>query len=60
MCVGVPDKALKEAVEQVLRSGYFQRAHTHQNGVCEEELSSAAAAPLELSEAEEQPEPAGS
>ncbi|XP_062380327.1 caprin-1-like isoform X2 [Sardina pilchardus] len=58
---GTTYKALKETVDRVLQSGYFQRAHTHQNGVCEEELSSAAAAavaPSESSEADEEPEPA--
>ncbi|XP_048087182.1 caprin-1-like [Alosa alosa] len=59
--VGTTYKALKETVDRVLQSGYFQRTHTHQNGVCEEELSSAAAAvvaPSESSEADEEPEPA--
>lgn len=41
------DKALKETLDQVLLSGYFDRVPAHQNGVCEEEeeeSSSAAAA----------------
>ena len=31
------DKALKETLDKVLLSGYFDRAQTHQNGACEEE-----------------------
>lgn len=31
-----PDKALKESLDQVLLSGYFDRAPAHQNGVREE------------------------
>lgn len=31
------DKALKDTLDKVLLSGYFDRAHTHQNGTCEEE-----------------------
>uniref|UniRef100_A0A7N6AMT1 Cell cycle associated protein 1a n=1 Tax=Anabas testudineus TaxID=64144 RepID=A0A7N6AMT1_ANATE len=30
-------KALKDTLDKVLLSGYFDRAHTHQNGTCEEE-----------------------
>lgn len=55
------DKALKETLDQVLLSGYFDRIPSHQNGVCEEEEEeeepAAAAAPAvvaESSEAEEQ------
>lgn len=57
------DKALKETLDQVLLSGYFDRIPSHQNGVCEEEEeeeeepAAAAAAPAavaESSEAEEQ------
>ena len=33
----VPDKSLKETLDKVLQSGYFDRAQTHQNGTCEEE-----------------------
>ena len=38
MCIDcVPDKVLKETLDKVLLSGYFDRVHTHQNGaVCEE------------------------
>ncbi|XP_010755558.3 caprin-1b isoform X1 [Larimichthys crocea] len=45
--VGTTYKALKETLDQVLLSGYFDRVPAHQNGVCEEEeeeSSSAAAA----------------
>ncbi|XP_064847656.1 caprin-1-like isoform X4 [Oncorhynchus masou masou] len=34
---GTTYKALKETLDKVLLSGYFDRAQTHQNGVCEEE-----------------------
>ncbi|XP_055777355.1 caprin-1-like isoform X3 [Salvelinus fontinalis] len=34
---GTTYKALKETLDKVLLSGYFDRAHTHQNGVCEKE-----------------------
>ncbi|XP_057692388.1 caprin-1b isoform X2 [Corythoichthys intestinalis] len=36
--VGTTYKALKEKLEQLLLSGYFDQVRTHQNGVCEEEL----------------------
>lgn len=61
------DKALKETLDQVLLSGYFDQVPSHQNGVCEEEeeeeaaagaaaaaAAEAAAAAAESSEAEEQ------
>lgn len=32
-----PDKALKDSLDRVLLSGYFDKAQSHQNGVCEEE-----------------------
>uniref|UniRef100_A0A8C2DDW9 Cell cycle associated protein 1a n=1 Tax=Cyprinus carpio TaxID=7962 RepID=A0A8C2DDW9_CYPCA len=52
------NKALKESLDKMLLSGYFDRAQTHQNGVCEEETGAAAAA--ESSESEERPaEPEG-
>lgn len=35
--VFVSDKSLKETLDKVLLSGYFDRAQTHQNGTCEEE-----------------------
>ena len=34
-CPVSPDKALKESLDQVLQSGYFDKAPAHQNGVCE-------------------------
>ncbi|KAI1889841.1 hypothetical protein AGOR_G00167080 [Albula goreensis] len=34
---GTKCKSLKEMLDRVLLSGYFDRAHTHQNGVCQEE-----------------------
>lgn len=33
----VPDKSLKDTLDKVLMSGYFDRAQTHQNGTCQEE-----------------------
>uniref|UniRef100_A0A8B9KLN9 Cell cycle associated protein 1a n=1 Tax=Astyanax mexicanus TaxID=7994 RepID=A0A8B9KLN9_ASTMX len=56
------DKALKEILDKILQSGYFDRTQTHQNGVCEEEEEEQQqAAPAESSECEEQPaEPEGS
>ncbi|XP_077451510.1 caprin-1b [Stigmatopora argus] len=35
--VGTTYKALKEKLDQLLLSGYFDQLPTHQNGVCEEE-----------------------
>uniref|UniRef100_A0A3Q0SKP9 Cell cycle associated protein 1b n=1 Tax=Amphilophus citrinellus TaxID=61819 RepID=A0A3Q0SKP9_AMPCI len=54
--VGTTYKALKETLDQVLLSGYFDRIPSHQNGVCEEEEEEepAATAAAESSEAEEQ------
>ncbi|XP_059365848.1 caprin-1-like isoform X6 [Carassius carassius] len=55
---GTTYKALKESLDKMLLSGHFDRAQTHQNGVCEEETGAAAAA--ESSESEERPaEPEG-
>ncbi|XP_052458076.1 caprin-1 isoform X1 [Carassius gibelio] len=55
---GTTYKALKESLDKMLLSGYFDRAPTHQNGVCEEETGATAAA--ESSESEERPaEPEG-
>lgn len=54
------DKALKETLDQVLLSGYFDRIPSHQNGVCEEEEEeepvpgAAVAVVAESLEAEEQ------
>ncbi|KAG9267166.1 caprin-1 isoform X1 [Astyanax mexicanus] len=59
---GTTYKALKEILDKILQSGYFDRTQTHQNGVCEEEEEEQQqAAPAESSECEEQPaEPEGS
>ncbi|XP_037401441.1 caprin-1a isoform X2 [Pygocentrus nattereri] len=67
---GTTYKALKETLDKILLSGYFDRAQTHQNGVCEEEedeeeqqqqQQQQQPAPAESSESEEQPaEPEGS
>lgn len=35
-CILPPDKALRETLDRVMSSGYFDRAHAHHNGVCEE------------------------
>ncbi|XP_056124510.1 caprin-1a isoform X3 [Rhinichthys klamathensis goyatoka] len=57
---GTTYKALKETLDKMLLSGYFDRTQTHQNGVCEEETGAAAAA-AESSESEDRPaEPEGS
>ncbi|XP_052416831.1 caprin-1-like isoform X1 [Carassius gibelio] len=54
---GTTYKALKESLDKMLLSGYFDRAQTYENGVCEEETGAAAA---ESSESEERPaEPEG-
>uniref|UniRef100_A0A8C9RWN7 Cell cycle associated protein 1 n=1 Tax=Scleropages formosus TaxID=113540 RepID=A0A8C9RWN7_SCLFO len=45
------NKALKDTLDKVLLTGYFDRAHGHQNGVCEEGEEQPAVA--ESSEAEE-------
>lgn len=39
----------------MLLSGYFDRAQTHQNGVCKEETAAGAAAAAESSESEDRP-----
>ncbi|XP_030622701.1 caprin-1b [Chanos chanos] len=55
---GTTYKALKETLDRVLQSGYFDRAPPHQNGVCaeeEEEEQQQPAAVVESSEAEDQP-----
>ncbi|XP_072515935.1 caprin-1a isoform X2 [Salminus brasiliensis] len=60
---GTTYKALKETLDKILLSGYFDRTQTHQNGVCEEEEEEEQQqpAPAESSECEEQPaEPEGS
>lgn len=50
--MSLSDKALKETLDKMLLSGYFDHAQTHQNGVCEEETGAAA---VESSESEEHP-----
>lgn len=35
--VFAPDKALKDALDKVVLSGYFDRAQSHHNGTCEVE-----------------------
>ncbi|KAB5558777.1 hypothetical protein PHYPO_G00021130 [Pangasianodon hypophthalmus] len=65
---GTTYKALKETLDKILLSGYFDQTQTHQNGVCEEEEEEVeqqqqqpAPAPAESVECEEQPaEPEGS
>lgn len=38
------DKALKEVIERILQTAYFDSTHNHQNGLCEEEETSPAPA----------------
>uniref|UniRef100_A0AAX7UKQ9 Cell cycle associated protein 1b n=1 Tax=Astatotilapia calliptera TaxID=8154 RepID=A0AAX7UKQ9_ASTCA len=56
--VGTTYKALKETLDQVLLSGYFDRIPSHQNGLCEEEEEeeepAAAAAPAVVAESSEE------
>lgn len=33
----VPDKSLKDKLDKLMVSGYFDRAETNQNGACESE-----------------------
>lgn len=33
----VTDKVLKEVIERILQTSYFDSTHNHQNGLCEEE-----------------------
>ncbi|EHB14344.1 Caprin-1 [Heterocephalus glaber] len=54
---GTTYKALKEIIEHVFQSNYFDSTHSHQNGQCEEE--EAASGPIvEDQVAEAEPEPA--
>uniref|UniRef100_A0A8C2DGQ4 Cell cycle associated protein 1a n=1 Tax=Cyprinus carpio TaxID=7962 RepID=A0A8C2DGQ4_CYPCA len=58
ICQQTNRASLNLDLDKMLLSGYFDRAQTHQNGVCEEETGAAAAA--ESSESEERPaEPEG-
>ncbi|KAG9330255.1 hypothetical protein JZ751_026017 [Albula glossodonta] len=52
---GTTYKVLKETLDKVLSSGYFDKAHAHQNGVCEEEEEEEQPVAAESSEAEDQP-----
>lgn len=38
------DKALKDIVERILQTNYFDSTHNHQNGLCEEEEAAPAPA----------------
>ncbi|XP_063145684.1 caprin-1 isoform X2 [Candoia aspera] len=53
---GTTYKALKEVVERILQTSYFDSTHNHQNGLCEEE-ETAPAPTVEDSVAEAEPEP---
>eukprot|EP00069_Balaena_mysticetus_P006177 bmy_18411T0 len=57
MSLRYSDKALKEIVERVFQSNYFDSTHNHQNGLCEEEEAASAPA-VEDQVAEAEPEPA--
>ncbi|XP_028257224.1 caprin-1a isoform X2 [Parambassis ranga] len=58
--VGTTYKTLKETLDKVLSSGYFDRAQTHQNGTCEDEEEQAEQTVVADSKAGEQPsEPEG-
>ncbi|KAJ7422620.1 hypothetical protein WISP_37181 [Willisornis vidua] len=53
----ISNKALREVVERILQTSYFDSTHNHQNGLCEEE--EAAPAPVvEDPVAEAEPDPA--
>ncbi|XP_059565711.1 caprin-1 isoform X4 [Myotis daubentonii] len=54
---GTTYKAIKEIVERVFQSNYFDSTHNHQNGLCEEEEAASAPA-VEDQVAEAEPEPA--
>ncbi|XP_066492326.1 caprin-1 isoform X3 [Tiliqua scincoides] len=53
---GTTYKALREIVERILQTSYFDSTHNHQNGLCEEEESTPAPA-VEDPVAETEPEP---
>ncbi|KAH0516705.1 Caprin-1 [Microtus ochrogaster] len=53
---GTTYKALKEIVERMFQSSYFDSTHSHQNGLCEEE-EAASAPTVEDQVAEAEPEP---
>uniref|UniRef100_A0A669D5U3 Cell cycle associated protein 1a n=1 Tax=Oreochromis niloticus TaxID=8128 RepID=A0A669D5U3_ORENI len=52
---GTTYKSLKETLDKVLQSGYFDRAQTHQNGTCEEEEEQEEQTVVAESKAVEQP-----
>nr|XP_023509625.1 caprin-1 isoform X1 [Equus caballus] len=54
---GTTYKALREIVERVFQSNYFDSTHNHQNGLCEEEEATSAPT-AEDQGAEAEPEPA--
>ncbi|XP_058276875.1 caprin-1 isoform X2 [Hirundo rustica] len=54
---GTTYKALKEVVERILQTSYFDSTHNHQNGLCEEEEAAPAPA-VEDAAAEAEPDPA--
>ncbi|XP_069030278.1 caprin-1a isoform X3 [Embiotoca jacksoni] len=57
---GTTYKSLKDTLDKVLLSGYFDRAQTHQNGTCEEEEEQEEPTVVAESKAGEQPsEPEG-
>ncbi|CAM2115671.1 unnamed protein product [Caretta caretta] len=53
---GTMYKALKDVVERILQTSYFDSTHNHQNGLCEEEEAAPAPA-VEDPVAEAEPEP---
>ncbi|KAM9278593.1 caprin-1 isoform 3-T3 [Morus bassanus] len=53
---GTTYKALKEIVERILQTSYFDSTHNHQNGLCEEEEAAPAPA-VEDTVAEAEPDP---
>ncbi|XP_030575447.1 caprin-1a isoform X2 [Archocentrus centrarchus] len=52
---GTTYKSLKDTLDKVLQSGYFDRAQTHQNGTCEEEEEQEEQTVVAESKAGEQP-----
>uniref|UniRef100_A0A7N6AJ09 Cell cycle associated protein 1b n=1 Tax=Anabas testudineus TaxID=64144 RepID=A0A7N6AJ09_ANATE len=52
--VGTTYKALKDTLDQVLLSGYFDQVSSHQNGVCEEEEEEELAAAAVVTESSEE------
>ncbi|XP_063331112.1 caprin-1a isoform X2 [Pelmatolapia mariae] len=56
---GTTYKSLRETLDKVLQSGYFDRAQTHQNGTCEEEEEQEEHTVVAESKAVEQPSEPG-